>query len=1403
MPYTFTPNQQAEISLRLNQGPAENQTGNFSPMYGYIAQVLETPQSTNGNLPPDADPVIQAARLWFQGAFYANGGAGSPSRLIREYTQTQGVLHNGQPFSVSVGPAGLQEASNNVARAVGRDLAAPNQFNWSVPTTIQIADRDAIAVGQTLFTPTVGEADSAGDQNINAAWAGTILFQFLRARGAATETDETDRLVRKGSSLGDADVMDDWRNLLFAQHSFEVANAAVLRESFFDIFSASWFESFNGLDEDGATSVSFEAANYSGIGLLGSQSLPAVVRNSFVADDYKALTPYPAERSLDQLRSGFAGTVRQGSTEAQFVDQARSFFVDQIGRVPGQSLSTVFVPPATLAQQAVAGDLEARQAVEALTPFVVSGGASAPPSPDLAQLTERYLRDRADMVSARVQYDSLGLPYEESPIAPIRDGLEDARRIDIAANITMGPPQLGNTPQVVFGSANGETLLGSPVADRLYARAGNDTLNAGAGSDYLEGGAGNDSYIVTGNDTILDSDNQGSIQFNGVTLTGGPRVSSDFWRSSDGRFRYVRNVERTPASLIVSDAQTGDALEVLSFNFTSTSLGITLSNAQNPLPPTQTVAPEDTTINGRRDYYTGGTLSDLVRAGTQPVTGSAPNYDYALTGGGADVVFMGPGNDRAFTGADADTLFGEADDDYLIAGPFAGDATIAAADTDTVYGGTGRDLIAGGIGDDLLVAGERDENINAATTNAQGDWLRGFTGDDVLVGSKERDFINGGAGRDSMTAGAGEDLILGDGDYDFGLTATTISFTNSNPGQAAEHTYNAGSGVWTTLTSGSLPPGQTIEMPLTPANHFLWTWALNGEDFNLTSTVARPAPQLVRLSPQGANDTIRGGDGDDWIAGQTGADTLFGDGGNDRLFGEDFVAMSAADSGNDLIFGGDGNDRIFGNLGDDEIHGESGNDWLQGDDSITTGGADRIFGGAGADEIMAGGGNDFIDAGPGDDLVVSGDGGNDIVLGGDGNDILNGDGPGAQGDDQLFGGNGNDTLRGGDGNDLLDGGAGNDSLQGENGNDTLIGGPDVDQLNGGAGDDRYVLQLNTEAIGSTITDSGGIDTVVFPIGIFPSTVRTTTVGADAILQFGIDEVRIVGGAGGNVIERFEFFDGRVVILNAAPTAPMQTDGTRTFSNQIFTSGFEAQLYVTPIEQPTAFADRLLGTSGNDNLDGLAGGDLIYGLDGNDQIFGGAGNDLLDGGAGTDTVNGGNDNDRLTGGEGSDTLNGDSGTDELYGGEGNDTLNGGSDADILDGGSGIDMLNGGAGSDLYQLRWEEDIPNGSQTSVIIDGDNGNSMRFPEGTSINEVRAIRTGSDVIIEWGNSRIRIQDGNTRPVIDKFEFYDRDTPASLIDLPSMSIGALHEPQTDQNQLACYDDGMLALTLLIGKALGS
>ncbi len=81
---------------------------------------------------------------------------------------------------------------------------------------------------------------------------------------------------------------------------------------------------------------------------------------------------------------------------------------------------------------------------------------------------------------------------------------------------------------------------------------------------------------------------------------------------------------------------------------------------------------------------------------------------------------------------------------------------------------------------------------------------------------------------------------------------------------------------------------------------------------------------------------------------------------------------------------------------------------------------------------------------------------------------------------------------------------------------------------------------------------------------------------------------------------------------------------------------------------------IVGTDGNETINGTAGTDMIFGLLGRNTINGLGSNDLLCGGNGVDTLNGGDGGDTLVGNRGDDTLTGDAGPDYFSGGQGTDT-----------------------------------------------------------------------------------------------------------------------------------------------------
>jgi hypothetical protein len=130
-------------------------------------------------------------------------------------------------------------------------------------------------------------------------------------------------------------------------------------------------------------------------------------------------------------------------------------------------------------------------------------------------------------------------------------------------------------------------------------------------------------------------------------------------------------------------------------------------------------------------------------------------------------------------------------------------------------------------------------------------------------------------------------------------------------------------------------------------------------------------------------------------------------------------------------------------------------------------------------------------------------------------------------------------------------------------------------------------------------------------------------------------------------------------------------------------GEKATIVGTPGDdklQGTSHRDVIVGGGGDDTIKGHGGKDLICAGDGKDKVSGGDGRDRIYGGDGKDKLSGGDGNDAISGGDGEDRIYGGSGKDKLSGGDGDDKLNGGAGKDDLAGKSGDDELNGGTGID---------------------------------------------------------------------------------------------------------------------------
>ena len=390
--------------------------------------------------------------------------------------------------------------------------------------------------------------------------------------------------------------------------------------------------------------------------------------------------------------------------------------------------------------------------------------------------------------------------------------------------------------------------------------------------------------------------------------------------------------------------------------------------------------------------------------------------------------------------------------------------------------------------------------------------LRGYDGNDVLIG---------GSGSDSLYGGAGDDILQGDrtqGDFGDDYLSGGTGFDMADYG--------------TTFVVASL------ENPAINQN------AAKGDTYNSIEGINGSSFGDTLVGNAGAN-LLLGNDGGDWLRGRNGNDRLEGGAGGDQLEGG---------AGNDILYGGTGNDTLIGNAGSDEFHGGD-SVWLDtvsysgsskaviaslANSAINTGDAagdtydsiDCLIGTFGADTLYGDGNFNRLTGDSGDDLLFGG-GANDELFGGWGDDILNG-GAGA---DWLEGGGGiddsdttsyagasgrvvvslanvsnnagdafgdflwsignilgssfGDSLAGDDLNNIIDGGAGGDTLRGYAGNDVLTG---------GAGADSFVFSssLNAATNVDTITDfTVADDTVRLEARVFTEAGAPGTLAASA------------------------------------------------------------------------------------------------------------------------------------------------------------------------------------------------------------------------------------------------------------------------------------------------------------------
>ncbi|MCW5737945.1 MAG: calcium-binding protein [Enhydrobacter sp.] len=402
-------------------------------------------------------------------------------------------------------------------------------------------------------------------------------------------------------------------------------------------------------------------------------------------------------------------------------------------------------------------------------------------------------------------------------------------------------------------------------------------------------------------------------------------------------------------------------------------------------------------------------MASIIGTNGNDTLNGTPDDDFIDGRGGADIM----------TGGDGDDI-------YLVDN--VGDQVIEGA-------GQGSDQVRSSV-NYTLAAGQEIETLRARSSagltlkgNALSNYLIGEAGNDTLEGDKGADRLDGLGGADTMAGGGGDDVYYVDNFDDEVIEAAS-----------------KGRDTLFASVSFTLAAGQEIEI------------------LRVRGTAG------IALTGNELNNTIEGGDGDDFLDTGTGDDRVNAGGGNDTIVttgqravikagdGDDSIRIDGPGSSQGSVDGGAGTDVVFStNLGQFAFKNVERLDTYYGFLSGTVAqlaSFDYYTAGLAAPDMQisfslrgAGGTLDFTTAIGGQNSVEIRDGGLTSAV------SITGSANG----DRLFGSAFDDTLNGGDGRDVLLGGDGSDTLSGGDGKDRLNGGAGNDQLTGGASADTFIF----------------------------------------------------------------------------------------------------------------------------------------------------------------------------------------------------------------------------------------------------------------------------------------------------------------------------------------------------------
>ena len=842
------------------------------------------------------------------------------------------------------------------------------------------------------------------------------------------------------------------------------------------------------------------------------------------------------------------------------------------------------------------------------------------------------------------------------------------RLIDLDANVnTTYERQFTNATAMESANGGADVLYGGAGEDWLLGQQGDDILDGGSGGDVLFGGADDDVLLGQGGDDDLIGDDAmlPAFQHGGDFLDGGEGNDKLLGGGGADRLEGGEGDDRLWGQA-GEDHLDGDGGQDW---LMGDDLG--LPGEQHGADALTGGTGDDFLFGqGGADQLQGGQGNDYVQGDDGGLAGEYHGDDQ-LEGGAGDDSLIGDGGSDALEGGDgADLLYGDNAPNQPLAEDFQGNDTLTGGEgddlllggggNDVLHGGAGQDGLDGGAGDDVYLFDPEDspllngiaESVSDFAGNdriefgpgvspddvellkfdqdmalgfGSADWLyirEGFSGSIENFGFSDgtrlswMQLVGRAYGASANASTADRDAVMVGGSVNDALTATgggaTFSGGQGNDtltgaGGGNTYLYSLGDGTdWINDTGGQLDADGN---PNPNVLRF-------GEGISEVVLTLKRGPLVIQVGPD-SNDTIYLNNFRNWdVHARRAIDRFeFFDGTSltyEELLAKGFVVQGSDEydsiwgtNVDDWIEGGASGDSLVGNPGNDTLHGGLGNDTLsdnQGSDTFLFslgGGVDTINVASGpedTDVLRFGAGispADISPAGSGKDLELRHANGTDKVIIQNWFDATQGEhrldrvefadgtlwGEARLSDAvlNLTGSAADDLLAGSERDEVFNGAGGNDTLDGGEGNDTYLFDP-------GGGSDTVIEKLGD------VTK----DVLRFGPGITPADITYVRIGDDL-------EFRHVDGVDKVVVADWFLTSKALYQLDVVEFA----DGT------LWTQAEINAEFVT-----------IIGTDGNDTLEGTGLDEVISGLAGNDDLIGQYGSDTLNGGDGNDTLEGG-------------------------------------------------------------------------------------------------------------------------------------------------------------------------------------